>query len=165
MASLAAAPPVVDHARCPHGRRAARDRVVVAGAAGVDGVGAAAGATERPGRTAVMAGRPGAGRCLAAARLARGRRRLRCPVGVLELLGDHALDVHRSLSRPPEGVRDAGARLPRLPAFRPRMLRDVPLAPRAAGAAAGGAGDIIRAPTVTTALFAPRGVGGPSADR
>ena len=57
---------------------------------------------------------------------------LRRALGVLELLGGDAVDVHRPVPRLRQDLRDARARLPRLPAVHARVLRDVSLAARAA---------------------------------
>src|ERR1041384_5719517 len=47
---------------------------------------------------------------------------LRRTLGVLELLGARALDLHRALFRPSQTLRDARPRLSRLSAVRARML-------------------------------------------
>ncbi len=54
---------------------------------------------------------------------------LRRAVGVLELLGASEVDLHRAHRRQRENLRNAGSRVFRLPAVRPRMLRHVRVRP------------------------------------
>src|SRR5206468_644486 len=111
---------------------AAAVRFDLARPARLDRLGAPARAAELPpGPTLVACRRHTRGR-VAAARAPDQRRGLRRALGALELLGGNAVDVHRPVPRLRRDLRDARARLPRLPAVRARVLRDVSLAPRAA---------------------------------
>src|SRR5437867_3962001 len=100
---------------------------VLVRAARVDRLGAAPRTPELLARPAVVARGSRGRRRLARALAPRERSRVRIPLGVLELLGADEVDLHGAVSTRREALRDARARVPRLLAVRPRVLRDVPL--------------------------------------
>src|SRR2546425_9628222 len=117
---------------------------ILARPARVDRLGAAPRARELPARPALVPRGSRGRRRLARVRAPREWSRVRRPLGVLELLGSDEVDLHGAVPTRHEALRDARARVPRLPAVRPRVLRDVPRAPRPLGGARADAGAVNR---------------------